>query len=52
MAPTDVFARLDPVQLQNSLPPDYDAMGQQITAGGADYVLAVKENQGRLHEGY
>ena len=34
-----------------------DAMGcqreiaQQITAGGADYVLAVKENQGRLHEG-
>ena len=34
-----------------------DAMGcqreiaQQITAGGADYVLAVKENQGQLHEG-
>ncbi len=34
-----------------------DAMGcqreiaQQIIAGGADYVLAVKENQGRLHEG-
>ena len=34
-----------------------DAMGcqreiaQQITEGGADYVLAVKENQGRLHEG-
>ncbi len=34
-----------------------DAMGrqreiaQQIPAGGADYVLAVKENQGRLHEG-
>ena len=24
---------------------------QQITAGGADYVLAVKENQGQLHEG-
>ena len=35
----------------------FDAMGcqreiaQQIIAGGADYVLAVKENQGRLHEG-
>ena len=34
-----------------------DAMGcqreiaQQITQGGADYVLAVKENQGQLHEG-
>ena len=34
-----------------------DAMGcqreiaQQITDGGADYVLAVKENQGQLHEG-
>ena len=34
-----------------------DAMGcqreiaQQITPGGADYVLAVKENQGQLHEG-
>ena len=34
-----------------------DAMGcqreiaQQITAGGANYVLAVKENQGQLHEG-
>ena len=34
-----------------------DAMGcqreiaQQIVDGGADYVLAVKENQGRLHEG-
>ena len=34
-----------------------DAMGcqreiaQRITEGGADYVLAVKENQGRLHEG-
>ena len=34
-----------------------DAMGcqreiaQQITEGGADYVLAVKENQGQLHEG-
>ena len=33
-----------------------DAMGcqreiaQQITAGGADYVLAVKENQGQLYE--
>lgn len=33
-----------------------DAMGcqreiaQQITEAGADYVLAVKENQGRLHE--
>lgn len=33
-----------------------DAMGcqkevaRQIVAGGADYVLAVKENQGRLHE--
>ncbi len=26
-------------------------IAQQITAGGADYVLAVKENQGRLHEG-
>ena len=23
---------------------------QQITAGGADYVLAVKENQDQLHE--
>ena len=35
-----------------------DAMGcqreiaQQIIAGGADYVLAVKENQGRLHAGH
>ena len=34
-----------------------DAMGcqreiaQQIVDGGADYVLAVKENQGQLHEG-
>ncbi len=34
-----------------------DAMGgqreiaQQITDGGADYVLAVKENQGQLYEG-
>ena len=34
-----------------------DAMGcqreiaQQITQGGADYVLTVKENQGQLHEG-
>ena len=34
-----------------------DAMGcqreiaQQITDGGANYVLAVKENQGQLHEG-
>ena len=34
-----------------------DAMGcqreiaQQITDDGADYVLAVKENQGQLHEG-
>ena len=34
-----------------------DAMGcqreiaQQITEGGADYVLAVKENQGQLYEG-
>ena len=34
-----------------------DAMGcqreiaQQITAAGDDYVLAVKENQGQLHEG-
>ena len=34
-----------------------DAMGcqreiaQQITQGGADYVLAVKENQGQLYEG-
>ena len=34
-----------------------DAMGcqreiaRQITDGGADYVLAVKENQGQLHEG-
>ncbi len=34
-----------------------DAMGcqreiaQQITGGGADYALAVKENQGQLHEG-
>ncbi len=34
-----------------------DAMGcqreiaQKIIEGGADYVLAVKENQGRLHEG-
>ena len=26
-------------------------IAQQITAGGADYVLAVKENQGQLHEG-
>ena len=34
-----------------------DAMGcqreiaQQIIAGGADYVLSVKANQGQLHEG-
>ena len=34
-----------------------DAMGcqreiaQQIVDGGADYLLAVKENQGQLHEG-
>ena len=26
-------------------------IAQQITASGADYVLAVKENQGRPHEG-
>ena len=27
------------------------AIAQQITENGADYVLAVKENQGQLHEG-
>ena len=26
-------------------------IAQRITQGGADYVLAVKENQGQLHEG-
>ncbi|CAI8046705.1 H repeat-associated putative transposase YdcC [Geodia barretti] len=26
-------------------------IAQQITDGGANYVLAVKENQGQLHEG-
>ena len=25
-------------------------VAQQITQGGADYVLAVKENQGQLHK--
>ena len=27
------------------------AIAPQISDGGADYMLAVKENQGQLHEG-
>ena len=27
-------------------------ISRQITDSGADYVLAVKENQGQLHEGF